>query len=80
MSSQGPEKEERKIEMTEERLDRMVEIATIGIVFRDPMRLRLLAAKVLARSVTDDSVWELVQAAAIEDFPTDEPPSMNGGA
>lgn len=68
---------ERWIEMTPERVARMVEIGEIGAVFRDPLRQRLLAAKVLARAVTDDAVWELVQAAAVEPFPTDEPP-VNG--
>jgi hypothetical protein len=73
---------ERRIEMTPAVVARMVEIAEVGVVFRDPERQRLLAAKVLARAVTDDEVWELVQAAAIEDFPTDEPPfpSTNGAA
>lgn len=78
MTSQGPEKP--WIEMTPERLARMTEIAEIGMVFRDPLRLRFLAAKVLARAVSNDEVWELVQAAVNEPLPTDEPPSMNGGA
>jgi hypothetical protein len=55
----------------------MTAIAVLGVVFRDPMRQRLLAAKVLARAVTNDEVWELVQAAAVDPFPTDEPP-ING--
>lgn len=68
------------IEMTPERIARLEEVAMVGLAFRDPERLRFLAAKVLARAVTNDEVWDLVQAAATDPLPGDEPPSMNGAA
>jgi len=71
--------EKRRIEMTPETIARMTEIATLAKVFADDReRMRLLAAKVLARAVSDDEVWRLVQAAATEPLPTDEPPTING--
>jgi hypothetical protein len=72
--------EQRMVEMNEERIARMSEIIEVGYAFRDPDRQRFLVAKVLARAVTDDAVWELVQSAVNEPLPTDEPPSMNGVA
>lgn len=71
---------DRRIEMTPERIARLERVATIGIAFRDRDRLRFLAAKVLARAVTDDEVLALVQAAATEPLPGDEPPPVNGAA
>lgn len=71
---------ERMVEMTEERIARMSEIIEIGYAFRDIDRQRFLVAKVLARAVTDDEVWALVQSAVNEPLPTDEPPSPNGVA
>jgi hypothetical protein len=66
--SQGPEKQ--FIEMTPERIERMEEIANLALVFAsDPLRMRLLAAKVMARAVTNDEVFRLLQRAAVEDFP-----------
>jgi hypothetical protein len=68
---------DRHIEMTPERVKRMFEIADVGVVFLDPDRQRYLAAMVLARAVTDDSVWELVQRAAVAPLP-DEPSTKEG--
>ena len=65
--------EKRFVEMTSERVARMDEIALLALVFAaDPMRMRLLAAKVMARAVSNDEVFALLQDAAVEDFP--EPP------
>ena len=69
---------DRPIEMTPERVARMMTIADLGLVFAsNPLRMRFLAAKVMARAVTNDEVYDLLRAAVSEPLPSEEPP-VNG--
>lgn len=60
---------ERMIEMTPENIVRLHAIEQLAAVFIDPARCRYLTAAVLARAISNQEVFELVQQAATDRIP-----------
>lgn len=69
------EPKERLVEMTPERIERMLTIIALSVVFGDLDRQRVLVARVLARSLTNDELYELVQMASTEPIPDPDDPA-----
>jgi hypothetical protein len=62
------------IEMSPENLMRLKAVEKLAGAFADPDRCRYLAAAVLARAISNQEVFELVQLAATDKLPVKKEP------
>jgi hypothetical protein len=66
--------EDRRILMTPERVERMLKIVSLVNIFNESNRQRVLVARVMARAVTDDDLFDMIVEAAFEPIPDPDSP------